>query len=757
MPIWTVKSAHEKDVQAIAQTLKLPTAIARIFWLRGHKTPEDAQQFLAGRNASEFWKTPLKTPQVQKAVKRIHQALDTQEHIAIYGDYDCDGVTSTSLLYRYLKRGQEANLRAYLPDRFKDGYGITPEAIDRLANDGATLVITCDNGISAHAAIERAKQLNIDVIVTDHHTLPDELPDCYAIVHPQLEFPLYKDLAGVGVAYLLTIALEGSFTPRMEHLMDFATIGTIADVVSLAGPNRSMVWAGIERFRQGKCLFPGIKALAKVSNIDLDTLSAQDIGFRIGPRLNAAGRLEHPDIGFKLLSTNDTQEAQGCAFQLDTINRQRQELTEEWRERLFEIIDSSWDLEKDPFIVLSDPNFHHGITGILAGNIKDRYRVPVLLFSGEEGAGETPWKASGRSPEGLHLYEALHACQGHLLGFGGHSQAAGCSARLNSIPLLKEALNEYVKKIGWQRPPDMVWIDAILPFEEANEVLLEALDLLEPFGQHNPMPVFGLLHARIVSRRVRGKHLFLKVDDGHSIAEVIAWNQGDIAPTLGDWIHLTYTPGISEYQGIRKVAFTANRLDPCDPPPPVKVEIAQEAQIRDLRNQDPVSVMAQLTEPFVIYGEPSDPSLPFIGPLDNLSSSLEHLVMLECPHNEASWLVLQQRARQITQLWDDSSETPLTPEWLLSFYEGLSQYRDFTLKEAVSQIKAPWHASIDALAIFKEAGILVEGTDFWTLLAPPPHDIELWRLQSFQDHLEAQSFRRRLKDKKNLYLTARMA
>ncbi len=778
--MWNVRPANEDEVEILAQALDVPRAIARVLWLRGYKTPHDAQRFLASRNSLDYLQNPIWSPGMEKAVRRLKQALSAGEKVTIYGDYDCDGVTSSTVLYRYLARGLKGNVEAYLPDRFKDGYGVTPAAVERLAAQGTRVILTCDNGISAHAAAATAKAHGIDLIVTDHHQVPEELPDVHSIVHPQVDFNHLKDLAGVGVAYLLTIAMEGSFTARMEHFLDFVTIGTVADMVPLNGPNRPLVWAGIERYRErygngAKGVFPGVKALGNIAKSNFDTFTPQDIGFRFGPRLNAAGRLETPDIGFKLLTTNSEVEAFKYARDLDAINVQRKELNAELEKEICDRLEREWDFDREPFVVLADENFHHGITGIVAGRIKERYRVPVLLFSGHDDG--TPWKASGRSPEGLHLYEALHAVQEHLLGFGGHAQAAGCSAMKDSIPALREALNRYVHEQNWTRPADVVWLDAELPFAEATEQLIAQLDDLEPFGQKNPAPVFGLLQAKVVGKRVFKQHLFVQIDDGRTVVEIPLWGQAEKANDYHGWVRLAYVPKIDTYRGERKIAYQIIRFERTAAPPPVVIEAPKApAPVEDRRNDDPVRILAGIDtgKAVSLYANrlPSNAALlseiarldaTLYLPQTPLPLGLGHLLCLDVPYDEEAWTTLRSRADVVTMAWpesetveplralpalDELEDTELSPQWLRRFYLALSEHRGEPLMEAAFRIAGGGSINqmraIAALRIFREAGILVERGDYWSLLTPPNWDIQLPHLSSFQAYKEAQAFRERL-------------
>ncbi|MFP5504268.1 MAG: single-stranded-DNA-specific exonuclease RecJ [Candidatus Sericytochromatia bacterium] len=749
MRTWNVRSADEAAVKQIAERLGLPRVVARLLWLRGYQTPEVVARFLDARESLRFLETPIDTPGMQKAVRRIRKAVESGEPFVIYGDYDCDGVTSTTVLYRYLKRGLGANCEAYLPDRFKDGYGVTAAAVERLAAQGVKLILTCDNGISAFPAAQKAQELGVDLVVTDHHLAPPELPPLHAVVHPQVEFPHLQDMAGVGVAFLFCLALEGGFTARMEHFLDFVTIGTIGDVVPLNGPNRPLVWAGLERYREGKFKFPGLHALGAVAKTNFPEITAIDVAFQLVPRLNAAGRLETPDVGFKLLATNNRTEAAAHAESLDAINRQRREMSSELDREVQAMIDRDWNLEAEPFIVLADSGFHHGITGIIAGRLKERYRVPVLLFSGH---GTDPWKASGRSPEGLHLYEALHASREHLLGYGGHAGAAGCAARPEKIPAIREALNDYVREVGWERPADVVWLDAELPFAEADEALLATLDRMEPFGQKNPAPTFGLMRARVVGRRiVKEKHLFLQLDDGETVREVICWGRAEEADALSGWVKLTYRVGISTFRGERRVQLTADQIEPADAPPPVVVQTVprhEPVAMEDRRGEDPFEVLESLSGPCSIYALEALPELPegarLISPLAMPSGALGHVVLVDMPPDEATFLAMVGAAERVTLAWDpETLESPLTPDDLLAVYQGLAEHHRLPLEEAVAE-GAPGWLGLAALAVLREAGLLVERERFWKLLAAPETTIGLTGLSSYQAAKEAHAFRLKL-------------
>ncbi|MBM3274668.1 MAG: DHH family phosphoesterase, partial [Candidatus Sericytochromatia bacterium] len=292
--MWHLRPADDQLVRQVAAEVDLPIPVARALVARGFGSAAAVSEFLGLRDGLKGFEWPLEAPSIRKAAARIRQAVDAGERIGLYGDYDCDGVTSAAILYRYLSRGLKADVYPRLPDRFKDGYGVHPQAVDQLHAQGCKVILTCDNGISAHGAAARAQDLAMDMIVTDHHTVGSTLPAAYALVHPQIEFPAFKDLCGAGVAFLLCIALEGGLSERLESFLDLVAMGTIADVVPLSGVNRAIVWAGLERMRRD-AVHPGTRALAEVASVNLAKIGTRDLAFSLCPRLNAAGRLETPD------------------------------------------------------------------------------------------------------------------------------------------------------------------------------------------------------------------------------------------------------------------------------------------------------------------------------------------------------------------------------------------------------------------------------------------------------------------------------
>lgn len=744
--MWHLKPADDQAVGQIATGLAVPPAVARVLYTRGYRSPESARAFIEARDGLRRLEWPLAAPGIQRAAERIRRAAASGERIGLYGDYDCDGVTSAAILYRYLGRGMKADVQPRLPDRFKDGYGLHPRAVDLLHDLGCKVIVTCDNGISAHAAAARARELGIDLIVTDHHTVGATLPDAYALVHPQVEFPEFRDLCGAGVAFLLTIALEGGLSERLESFLDLVAMGTVADVVPLGGINRPIVWAGLQRMRSG-AMHPGTRALAEVAGVPLDRVGTRDLGFSLCPRLNAAGRLETPDIGFQLLTTNDRNQAAALARKLDQVNQDRRALGADLESQVLAIVEERIDVESEPFIVLGHPDFHHGIMGIVAGRIAERYRTPVLLFSPNE---DGTWRGSGRAPAGFHLYEALAACSDRLIAFGGHAQAAGCRVAKDGLDALREALGAHVRKIGWHRPRDEKWLDALLPFEEATGDLLGALEILEPHGHKHEVPVFGLLDAGVASVRVHHEHLFMMLDDGERIAEVVAWGQAARAPRAGDRLHLSYQPRWNTYRGETRIQHVATAFDIVPAALPVDVgtlAIVPRADTRlvDLRRKPWNGIPADTDPTRVgIYDHVEPAEGVWLRPDRPAAANLDQVVCLQVPPDAETWRALVAAAPVVVLAWEGLDDAELLPETLVAVYRHLEGRTGLDLFLAVEKAPVPLPEAQAAVQIFREAGLLAKAGHGWRLLAPPDGPIGLERLGAYQKYRQARLFRARL-------------
>jgi single-stranded-DNA-specific exonuclease len=754
--MWHLRPADDQLVRQIAAQLELPAPVARVLVARGFGSAGDVRDFLALRDGLKSLKWPSEAPGIQKAVARIRQAVDAGERIGLYGDYDCDGVTSAAILYRYLSRGLKADIHPRLPDRFKDGYGVHPQAVDQLHAQGCKVVLTCDNGISAHGAAARAKELGMDMIVTDHHTVGSTLPAAYALVHPQIEFPEFKDLCGAGVAFLLCIALEGGLSERLESFLDLVAMGTIADVVPLSGVNRTIVWAGLDRMRRD-AVHPGTRALAEVAGVNLAKAGARDLGFSLCPRLNAAGRLETPDIGFQLLVTNDRNAAKSLAEKLDGVNQDRRTLNADLEAQVLAMVEAEVDVERQPFIVLGREDFHHGIVGIVAGRVAERYRTPVLLLSPND---DGTWRGSGRSPSGFHLYEALAACSHLLVGFGGHAQAAGCRVAGDQLAPLMEALNQHVVNIGWSRPKDEKWLDAALPFDLADGDLLSALERLEPFGHKHEAPVFGLLDAHVAGVRVKGGHVFMMVDDGDRTEEVIAWGQAERAPAAGDRLNVAYLPKWNTFRGETRIQRIASAFESMTPAAAVRQAsdaARREADVRltdvqlshvrltDLRRKAWKGIAPNLDAQKVgIYSEDEHAVGVWLRPEQAVPEGLEQIVCLDVPTEARQWRNLTSAAPVVILAWEGIRGAELSPETLQAVYQHLFGRRGVELFTAIEKAPVPLAEAQAAVQILREGGLLSNASGGWRLLEAPDGPIGLTKLAAYQNYRQARAFREKL-------------
>ena len=489
---------------------------------------------------------PLLLMGMDTARARLRMAIAHKEAVAVYGDYDVDGITSTCLVSDYL-RGKGLRCLSYIPDRDGEGYGLNCAALDRLKADGVSLVITVDCGITAVDEAEYARSIGLDLIITDHHECKSEgLPDAVAVVdckQPGDPYPNDK-LAGVGVALKLVCSCEGDSHAMLERYADLVAVGTVADVMPLTDENRYLVRRGLSMLAESPR--PGFAAMLREASLDPRRLTASTIGFALAPRLNAAGRLGQTDRALQLLLCERDDEAAALAAELCELNRRRQSIeTEIWQDALCRLSDQ----KPDAPIVLASENWHQGVIGIAASRLSEQFALPAIMIclNGEHGKG------SCRSYGNFNLFEALSACSEHLIGFGGHALAAGLNIRRDQVDAFREALAEYYRS---RRPEISPVLDFDLLIRDPSLLDIEnvrQLDLLEPCGNGNPRPVFCLSGAELVSAATvgGGKHLRLRLRLGGSILEGIYF--GHTAEELGlreGWpVDLGFTPKINEYRG----------------------------------------------------------------------------------------------------------------------------------------------------------------------------------------------------------------
>ena len=520
---------------------------------------------------------------VEKAVEILYNAFREGTRIIVVGDFDADGATSTALSVLGMRSLGCDNISYLVPNRFEDGYGLSPEVVDQAHARGAQLIVTVDNGISSHAGVDHARALGIPVVVTDHHLPGETLPAAEAIINPNLtdcDFPS-KSLAGVGVAFYLMLALRtflrdkgwfderGIAPPNLADLLDLVALGTVADVVPLDANNRILTWQGLSRIRAGKCR-PGIKALLEVSNRDAQKLAASDLGFALGPRLNAAGRLDDMSVGVALLLCDNIGEARVLANELDALNQTRKEIEQGMQAEALTLCEK---LERSREtlpggLAMYHPEWHQGVVGILASRIKERFHRPVIAFA---PAGDGTLKGSGRSIQGLHMRDALERLDtlhpGLMIKFGGHAMAAGLSLEEAKFDLFQQRFGELVTE----------WLDPSLLQGEvvsdgplsAAEMTMEVAQLLRdagPWGQMFPEPLFDGRFRLLQQRLVGERHLKVMVEPvgGGPLLDGIAFNVDTACwPDNGvREVELAYKLDINEFRGNRSLQIIIDNIWP---------------------------------------------------------------------------------------------------------------------------------------------------------------------------------------------------
>lgn len=549
------------EAKKLASALGVSDVLARLLWNRGLRTVEAAKRFLDPEHLQESY-DPFLMKDMDAAVSRIQNAIEQEESITIYGDYDVDGMTSVAVLSECLKELGAAP-DVYIPDRFREGYGLNTPALQKLA-ETTDLLITVDCGIGSKAEIASVAG-KMDVIVTDHHLPGEKLPDACAVVNPHRTDCPYpeKDLAGVGVAWKLCQALAKRLTGKpWEKGLALVALGTIADVVPLVGENRKLVRLGLAQMKETHA--QGLRALIEVAATDAEHITSEAVGFQLAPRLNAAGRMESASLGARLLMTEDSREARALAIHLDELNRERQSVERDIQARAEQQIVEE-GMEEAPALILAGEGWHQGVIGIVASRLVEKYYRPVILLSidGDKAKG------SCRSIPDLHMYEALAACGKHLMQFGGHAQAAGLSLLKEDIPAFRQAFCAYVAAhLTEEQKIPVVDIEFEMHPTDITLSLVEEIARLEPYGEGNRMPLFGVRDVRGVGARqigTDGKHLKFSLCSTRvsSSVDMIAWGQGNLASFVNaEPLDLAYRPAINEWQGRRSVQGFIDTLQP---------------------------------------------------------------------------------------------------------------------------------------------------------------------------------------------------
>lgn len=502
-------SACDKDAAAqLAENGELDPFLALLLTARGITDEIDAAAYLS---ADTEFSDPFSLADMEKAVERIAAAMDNFERIAVFGDYDADGVTATALVYSYLV-SQGANVEYRIPDRMREGYGISCAAVQELSESGVKLIVTVDNGIAAVEEAAFAKELGVDMVITDHHTPGAQLPDAVAVVNPhRKDCPSeYKEFAGVGVAFQLVCALEGDSDTVLQKYADLLALGTLADVVPLTGENRALVKKGIRRINAGAR--PGIEALKAVAGVADRPLTASNVAFTLAPRINAAGRIGSAETALRLLLCDNEQDAIELANETDILNKQRQAIETKISAEAIQQIEENPAVKYAGVLVVSGAGWHPGVIGIVAARLVSKYGKPAVVITTD---GETG-KGSCRSIPGFSVYDALAKCAPLLTHFGGHPGAAGLGVLTENIPALRDALDAYTKT--GSMPFAQIGLDFKLNPAYINVSLLNTLAALEPCGCENPVPTFGLYNMtlRAVKPVGEGKHLRLTLQKGAS-------------------------------------------------------------------------------------------------------------------------------------------------------------------------------------------------------------------------------------------------
>ena len=567
---WSIKKPEDKLIKDLAEKLSFPDSITSYLVARGFLTRDQIESHLdAGLSSLS---DPLTMKGINRAVKRLTQAIKQQEKIGIFGDYDADGVTSSALIFLFLKE-LRIDSRVYIPHRENEGYGMNREGLDYLRSEGCSLVITVDCGVSDFDEARYAAQLGIDLIITDHHRPAERLPECLSLINPKQPGCgfLFKELAGVGVAFNLVRALRsalyrsgfwsGSRPPNLRRYLDLVAIGTISDIVPLFGDNRIMVKAGLKVLEEGKR--PGINALKKASRLS-GSLTSTDLGFRLGPRINAAGRMDHAMAAFNLLISHDPTEAATLAEKLDGYNQQRQSRERQILTQALAIIKKMGHRES---YVLENFGWKRGIIGIVASRIVKQVNRPVILLTadGDEAVG------SGRCPDWLDLFSLLTSCSSCLIRYGGHKAAAGVRLSLERLDDFRELFDQQCRKaVSQGKEEEVLYIDRRVQISEfLNPEYPAFLEMLEPFGPGCSSPLFSMENFLVKNSRIVGNsHLKFTVSHKTSVPaagpgiDMVAWGHGDKLSYSWHEMEIAFTPAINHWRGRKNLQLVLKDARP---------------------------------------------------------------------------------------------------------------------------------------------------------------------------------------------------
>ncbi|MCF7823245.1 MAG: single-stranded-DNA-specific exonuclease RecJ [Candidatus Marinimicrobia bacterium] len=554
--IWIIQDSPQEEIEALAKQLGVSKIVAGMLWRRELRTIEDARNFF--NPSVTLLHDPFLMLNMSTAVSGIRNCLDKQEPIMVYGDYDVDGTTAASLLHLFLQ-SVGAKSEFYIPDRTTEGYGVSTKGIDYASEAGVKLVITCDCGITAMEQTDYARKLGIDMIITDHHIPDEKLPAALAILNPKQEGCEYpnKNLCGAGVAFKLTQALSQNLGLPAEYplqYLDLAAIGTAADIVQVTGENRVIVGEGLNLISQGRR--PGIKALKHVAGITRDEVTVADVLFGLGPRINAVGRLGDAMRAVRLMTAATEAQAKKLSAVLNSENEVRKTVESKINDEAVRMANAKYDPREKRSLVLYKEGWHHGVIGIVASKLKERYYVPTVIIAINDGVG----KASARSISGFDLHEAFSKCADLLVSFGGHMMAAGMTIASENLEAFEQRFQEIaMEQISEEMMRPRLKIESIIEFSDINTQLLEALRRLAPYGPGNMRPLFSSQNLEVVGyprpKIVGQNHLKFKVRQGRTVLDAIGFGLAEQLELLyaGKPIEMAYILAENEWQGRKSI------------------------------------------------------------------------------------------------------------------------------------------------------------------------------------------------------------
>ena len=529
--------------------LELPLVLRALLQRRGFRAVDAAKQFLIPTALPE---ADLHFPDLKKATDRLVEACKHNETVAICGDYDADGMTSTALLLRALA-ALGAAPRAAIPSRMEEGYGLNPSMVDRQHRDGVQILVTVDNGVAASSALRRAAELGMEVIVTDHHTIPEQPAPMTALIHPATtpEGSPYRGLAGVGLAYVLARAVAEQLNQpdAIGSARDLFCVGTVADMAPLIGANRAWLLEGLAQLHRTECC--GLQALQRLAGLGEQPLTAEDIGFQLAPRINAVGRLGEPRLVVDLLTAVEPATAMALARRCDDFNRQRRDLCDAIEAEAVALVEADASDQLPSFLLLAQSHWHHGVIGIVAARLVERYHRPAALLAGD---GDGLMRASVRSPRGFAVDQALNHCASLLERFGGHPAAGGFTVRAENVHALHEQLcvqaDSWLEQQGQGLP---IQPDALLRLDEVNWDLWKALQSLAPFGVGHEVPLFWSRDCSVEEQReLKGGHLALRLRQGETERRAIAW-RWDFSTHVPEQCDVAYRISVNRWQGEQRL------------------------------------------------------------------------------------------------------------------------------------------------------------------------------------------------------------